>query len=250
VHTTAFYGQPLVSWTPALGAEVYEVQWSKTQYPFTPQPAPAGTLGILTSSTSVVLPVTPGTWWYRVRGFDYSLPTGAQQMSWSDPAKLVVAPPKFKLVGGSTSAAPTKPAAATAASAGLRTVSGAGFTIGIPTAWTRGPGSQFNYDDPAKSVAVHEQKTWGRGSMSLTQWASYLKTKAKPLSTTSAVVTLSAAAAAVRLDFGPAGKPTAIEYFVDAGSSSYMFAFTGSASPLVAERPIISKMMASLRLTS
>src|SRR5207302_10792638 len=108
VHTTAFYGQPLVSWTPALGAEVYEVQWSKTQYPFTPQPAPAGTLGILTSSTSIVLPVTPGTWWYRVRGFDYSLPTAAQQMSWSDPAKLVVAAPKFKLVGGGATT-PAKP---------------------------------------------------------------------------------------------------------------------------------------------
>src|SRR5205823_11124384 len=34
LHTTAFYGQPLVSWTPALGAEAYEVQWSKTKYPF------------------------------------------------------------------------------------------------------------------------------------------------------------------------------------------------------------------------
>src|SRR5581483_11252816 len=61
VHTTAFYGQPLVSWTPALGAEVYEVQWSKTQYPFTPQATSTGTLGIMTSATSVVLPVTPGS---------------------------------------------------------------------------------------------------------------------------------------------------------------------------------------------
>src|SRR5204862_259161 len=36
----AFYGSPLVAWTPALGASVYEVQWSKTRYPFTPQPNP------------------------------------------------------------------------------------------------------------------------------------------------------------------------------------------------------------------
>jgi hypothetical protein len=102
LHTTAFYGQPLVSWTPALGAEKYEVQWSKTQYPFTPEVGADGNPGIMTFSTSVVLPVGPGTWWYRVRGFDYSLPTGAQQMSWSDPAKLVVAAPKFKLVTGTT----------------------------------------------------------------------------------------------------------------------------------------------------
>lgn len=109
VQTTSFYGQPLVSWTPALGAEVYEVQWSKTKYPFNPETAPTGTQGLMTGSTSVVLPVSPGIWWYRVRGFDYSLPTGAQQMSWSDPVQLVVAAPRFKLViGGTTSPAKSK----------------------------------------------------------------------------------------------------------------------------------------------
>jgi hypothetical protein len=108
VHTTSFYGQPLVSWTPALGAEVYEVQWSKTKYPFHPEIAPTGAPGLMTGSTSVVLPVRPGTWWYRVRGFDYSLPTGAQQMSWSDPVQLVVAAPKFKLVTGGTTVKPKK----------------------------------------------------------------------------------------------------------------------------------------------
>ncbi len=108
VQTSAFYGQPLVSWTPALGAEAYEVQWSKTQYPFKPETAASGSPGLMTFATSVVLPVGPGTWWYRVRGFDYSLPTGAQQMSWSDPVKLVVAAPKFKLVGGGTTVKPKK----------------------------------------------------------------------------------------------------------------------------------------------
>ena len=33
-----------------------------------------------------------------MRGFDYNLPTGVQQMTWSDPEKLVVAKPKFKIV--------------------------------------------------------------------------------------------------------------------------------------------------------
>jgi hypothetical protein len=98
LHTTAFYGQPLVSWTPALGAEAYEVQWSKSRYPFVPQPTSSGANGFMTASTSMVLPVGPGIWWYRVRGFDYSLPTGAQQMSWSDPARLVVAKPSFKIL--------------------------------------------------------------------------------------------------------------------------------------------------------
>jgi hypothetical protein len=101
VRTTSFYGEPLVSWTPALGAEAYEVQWSKTQYPFQAVTlASTGAAGMMTSGTSIVFPhdLGPGTWWYRVRGFDYSLPSGAQQMSWSTPAKLVVSPPTFKLV--------------------------------------------------------------------------------------------------------------------------------------------------------
>ena len=98
VKTGAFYGQPLVAWTPAMAASVYEVQWSPKRYPFTAQPDPStGLNGLLTNSTSAVLPLAPGTWWYRVRGFDYTLPTGVQQMSWSDPQKLVVAAPKFKV---------------------------------------------------------------------------------------------------------------------------------------------------------
>jgi hypothetical protein len=75
------------------------VQWSKTLYPFNAELDPrTNTRGFLTFSTSSVLPLRPGTWWYRVRGFDYNLPTGVQQMSWSDPQKLVVAKPKFKVV--------------------------------------------------------------------------------------------------------------------------------------------------------
>jgi hypothetical protein len=95
--TSAFYGQPLVAWTPALGAQNYQVQWSQkapgatSSYPF----KAAGT--IMTTSTSAVLPLAPGTWYYRVRGFDYNLPTGVQQMSWSDPQQLVVTKPTFKV---------------------------------------------------------------------------------------------------------------------------------------------------------
>jgi hypothetical protein len=90
-ETPVFYGRPLVAWTPALGAQNYQVQWSTTAYPFVSQG------NIMTTSTSTVLPLTPGTWFYRVRGFDYNLPTGVQQMSWSDPQQLVVSKPKFKI---------------------------------------------------------------------------------------------------------------------------------------------------------
>jgi hypothetical protein len=100
--TSKFYGNPLVAWTPAFGAYAYEVQWSKTRYPFHPQPNPQnqGALGTMTPGTSAVLPLTPGTWYYRIRGFNFSLRTGAQQMSWSDPARIVVAKPKFRVVPG------------------------------------------------------------------------------------------------------------------------------------------------------
>jgi hypothetical protein len=97
-----YYGNPLVAWTPAMGADMYEVQWSKSRYPFKPQPDPqhGGALGRLTLGTSAVLPLSPGVWYYRVRGFSYTLNTNAQQLSWSDPARIVVAKPKFKIVRG------------------------------------------------------------------------------------------------------------------------------------------------------
>jgi hypothetical protein len=89
-----FVGAPLVTWTPALGASAYEIQWSKKRYPW----RPIGNK--YTFSTSASLPLTPGTWHYRVRGIDLALPTGAQQMAWSTPVALVVAKPKFRVVGG------------------------------------------------------------------------------------------------------------------------------------------------------
>jgi hypothetical protein len=100
--TSKFYGNPLVAWTPAYGAYAYEVQWSKTRYPFRPQPDSQNgkALGTMTTGTSAVLPLSPGTWYYRVRGFNFSLRTGSQQMSWSDPAKIVVAKPRFRIVRG------------------------------------------------------------------------------------------------------------------------------------------------------
>lgn len=89
----AFYGSPLVSWQPALGASAYEVQWSKSRYPFKPAATP-----VLTFGTSATLQLTPGTWWYRVRGLNLGLPAGARAMGWSDPVALVVTKPKFAVV--------------------------------------------------------------------------------------------------------------------------------------------------------
>jgi hypothetical protein len=89
----AFYGTPLVSWQPALAASAYEVQWSKTRYPFVAAATP-----ILTYGTSATLPLTPAHWWYRVRGINLALPAGARAMAWSKAQPLFVAKPKFAIV--------------------------------------------------------------------------------------------------------------------------------------------------------
>jgi hypothetical protein len=87
-----FYGYPLVAWQPIVSAGQYEVQWSHKLYPWTT----AGSQ--LSWGTSLTLPLTPGTWYYRVRGLDFLLSGSKPQMSWSDPARIVVTKPRFKVV--------------------------------------------------------------------------------------------------------------------------------------------------------
>ncbi len=87
-----FYGAPLVAWQPTLSADSYEIQWSHTRYPWR-------TVGNkVTPSTSLALQVKPGTWYYRVRGLDSLLAGTKTGLSWSDPVRLVVTKPRFKIV--------------------------------------------------------------------------------------------------------------------------------------------------------
>jgi hypothetical protein len=88
----AFYGTPLVAWEPALGADQYQVQWSKKEYPWKTEGEK------LTYATSAMLPVAPGRWYYRVRGINFSLPGTARAMTWSAPNELRVAKPTFAVV--------------------------------------------------------------------------------------------------------------------------------------------------------
>lgn len=98
--SSSFYGAPLVAWTPALAADAYHLQWSKTRSPFRPVNASYNggeSAGFLTWATSAVLTLAPGTWYYRVRGVSFRLPTNAQFMGWSDPVRIVVAKPTFRV---------------------------------------------------------------------------------------------------------------------------------------------------------
>jgi hypothetical protein len=87
-----FYGRPLVAWQPALGAMEYEVQWSKSAYPW----KTAGNQ--LTFATSAVLPLAPGRWYYRVRGINFAVPGAHPEMTWSDPAAIVLTKPRYRVV--------------------------------------------------------------------------------------------------------------------------------------------------------
>jgi hypothetical protein len=89
-----FHSSPLVAWEPATGATTYEVQWSKgAAYPW----KTAGSLQ--THATSAVLPLTtPATWWYRVRGINPALPTGAQKMTWSAPVALRLTGDQYRVL--------------------------------------------------------------------------------------------------------------------------------------------------------
>jgi hypothetical protein len=91
------YGSPLVAWAPALGADQYQVQWSRVAYPF---PTPTAKTSTFTYATSTVLPVGPGKWYYRIRGVNLhsivQTPAG-ESMAWSTVQKLVVTRPVFKI---------------------------------------------------------------------------------------------------------------------------------------------------------
>ncbi|HMJ00539.1 MAG TPA: hypothetical protein VK488_11945 [Gaiellaceae bacterium] len=88
----SFYGQPLVAWEPVAAAQEYEIQWSRTLNPWRTQPG-----SLKSGATSAVLPLTPGRWYYRVRGLNPLLP-GKPEMTWSKPVALKIAKPRFKIV--------------------------------------------------------------------------------------------------------------------------------------------------------
>ncbi|HVC88785.1 MAG TPA: hypothetical protein VNC40_15355 [Gaiellaceae bacterium] len=89
------HDSPLVAWEPAVGATTYEVQLSRTSYPW------RTTWSTSTAATSVVLPIGStqvGSWYYRVRGVNPALPVGAQEMSWSNVVRLRITGDRFVLV--------------------------------------------------------------------------------------------------------------------------------------------------------
>lgn len=84
------YSTPLVAWQPATGATAYEIQWSKSRYPWRP------TGSKVTLATSSLLDLGPGTWYYRVRGLNQAQLRKAE-MSWSTPVRVKISRPAFSV---------------------------------------------------------------------------------------------------------------------------------------------------------
>jgi hypothetical protein len=102
--TPSFYRAALIAWAPALGATAYEVQWSKTTYPWRSVGAP-----VYTAATSTLLEgLTPGVWYYRVRGIDPYVPGPVKQMTWSAPVQVTIAKTKIFVQDPSVTTKPAK----------------------------------------------------------------------------------------------------------------------------------------------
>ena len=86
---------PIIAWEPAVGATMYQVELSRSFYPWRPA------RHVKTPSTSVTLPLTKydiGTWFYRVRGINDALPAGARKMTWSKVLRVRITGDQFAIV--------------------------------------------------------------------------------------------------------------------------------------------------------
>jgi hypothetical protein len=86
------YSTPLVAWKPVVGATGYEVQWSRTKYPWRARGS------AFTYATSSVLQLGAGVWYYRVRGLN-AAQIGTPAMAWSAPVAVKVVRPTFRISG-------------------------------------------------------------------------------------------------------------------------------------------------------
>ena len=267
VQNATFYGRPLVAWAPALSADTYEVEWSKTAYPFTA----AGSL--MTPATSAILPLSTGTWYYRVRGFDYNLPTGSQMLSWSDTEQIVIVPPSFKV----TQVAVTKKrqfkvvgGASTKTSARKKTAGAAGasydlgsFSLTMPPGWKRITVTGVPFAASTQSSGGYVTKlavgqNSARGKLTFDQWKQFLVQEAQlqgAVGTIQSATVSEPAGTAVYLAFeaknlqgakGPLS--TVVEYNFDAGAVSYRLAYVTLTSLEPQYRNAFTQIARSFRL--
>lgn len=87
----SFFQRVVVAWKPAVAATKYEVQFSRKKNAWKTLKRK------FTAGTQLQVRLAPGTWYYRVRGLDLSLP-GNPGLTWSDPVQLKMVPPTFSVI--------------------------------------------------------------------------------------------------------------------------------------------------------
>jgi hypothetical protein len=95
-RTPRFVAAPLVTWTPALGAQSYEIELSRHLYPWV---AVKKQTSVVTSAVLGLTKNDRGTWYYRVRGVNPNLPANAQKMTWSGSASIAITGNQFVVIG-------------------------------------------------------------------------------------------------------------------------------------------------------
>lgn len=86
---------PLITWKPAIGAQSYEIELSKRAYPWK---AARTQKSVVTSAVLNLTRADLGTWFYRVRGVNPNLVSGAQKMTWSPVVKIRITGNEFTVV--------------------------------------------------------------------------------------------------------------------------------------------------------
>jgi hypothetical protein len=257
-----FYGTPLVAWQPAVGADEYQVQWSQTKYPWNPvgQRYTYGTSTVLDDVVSGKrVSLAAGTWYYRVRGLDFSLPGTARAMSWSDPVGFTVAKPVFKVVGQKPKTSGTR--------SGLKQYDSAsdGFSLSAPASWHGGSPSAVSlvrylaYDPkPAGGFRTSVNVVQGapRGNQTDAEWlqANFDGLKRAGFSGTVDARYLKLGAGHVlRLSYRQAIKGRVlsyVQYAFDAGTKSFVLTCTTQPSTASRYAATFAAIAKSFRVTA
>jgi hypothetical protein len=94
-RSPSFRELPLITWTPALAAQSYEIELSRHAYPWVAVKKQTSVV------TSAVLPLSKserGVWYYRVRGINPNLVGPAQKLTWSQPVPIRITGDIFKIL--------------------------------------------------------------------------------------------------------------------------------------------------------
>jgi hypothetical protein len=252
-----FYGSPVVAWAPALGAHAYELQWSKSSYPFKAEG------NMYTFATSANVTLSPGEWFYRVRGLNLSLPGAGQKMTWSDPAQVSIAQPTFMVVKKAKSSTPSAKKSSVALT--KVTVKTAGFSIGMPKGWLKADVPKNSSLKFAAAVPTAENGVYtnlnvvvgaGRGSKSFAAWTKQVKAEVSSLAVAGSLTTSTVklpAGTAIKLSYrvtAEDGREAAIlQYAIDRVSKSYILTFTTTPSLSKKYAPVFLASAKSFKLT-